>query len=319
MVTVLLLNMIVLIIIIIVIIIVTIVIIIIIINLLGIPIWSQAGLGKHNKPSGIAGFSMTNTHNPWVSQKGSILVACYKAPKKLVSSTTILKRLFSYETQLFWPELLFTANHLFPYHKHRTTLQNVAIITNQQKFRLFSMFRTSKSPTSRVTTGVSSSFQFKDVSTIDEYFWLVGVKNNCVVAVLCTDTVSILRIDSNNDKSMMTGTGGNEDFYHIEIRPPRGGDHGEVRIPLTRLLCTSDKHCWVVVVDVLSSYGGSIERFHTERLCNIAISDNHSVDTLVASSDGYMGDRTSQQRSKEFIISVKDGSKESIDYFVNDD
>jgi hypothetical protein len=43
------------------------------------------------------------------------------------------------------------------------------------------------------------------------------------------------------------------------------------------------------------------------------------VDTLAASSDGYMGDRISQQRSKEFIISVKDGSKESIDYFVNDD
>ena len=137
-------------------------------------------------------------------------------------------------------------------------------------------------------------------------------------------------MDSKSQLSMISGgTGGNEDFYHIEVRPSamnanvmnssRGGDHDKVRIPLTRLLCTSDKHCWVVVVDVLSSYGGSIERFHTERLCNIAISDNHSVDTLAASSDGYMGDRTSQQRSKEFIISVKDGSEASIDYFVNDD
>lgn len=39
---------------------------------------------------------------------------------------------------------------------------------------------------------------------------------------------------------------------------------------------------------------------------------------LTVSGDGYKGDKTNQ-RSREFIISVKDGSEASIDYLVNDD
>ena len=71
-------------------------------------------------------------------------------------------------------------------------------------------------------------------------------------------------------------------------------------------------------MDILSNYGGSIDRFYSDRLCNIDISDNHSIDMLSVSGDGYKGDKTNQ-RSREFIISVKDGSEASIDYLVNDD
>jgi len=251
-----------------------------------------------------------------------------------VSSTTILKRLFSYESQLFWPELLFTTSHLFAYHKHRQTYKSITK-RNQQKYSLFSMFHSSTNSSSNRST--DNGIQFKDVSKIDEYYWLVGVKDNGIIAVLCTDSVTVLRMDSYNQSSIMSG---NEDYYHVEVRPPisscantndrsttNGSGNIETMIPLTRLLCTSDKHCWIVVVDELSAYGGSVDNFYTQRLCSINISDNHSVE-LMADTIGNVGVRNGGYKvdsssgslsSSEFIISVRDEMGTNIEYSVNDD
>lgn len=67
-------------------------------NFVGIPIWSQSGAGSES----MAGFALTNTHNPIVKQKDDILVMTYLAPRML-TSTLAVGTVFSYQVRMFVP------------------------------------------------------------------------------------------------------------------------------------------------------------------------------------------------------------------------
>jgi hypothetical protein len=75
------------------------------VNFVGIPIWAQSGAGSES----IAGFALTNTHNPIIRQHEDVLVLSYNAPKILTSSL-VLGSLFSYKVRFFWPSDEFLDN-----------------------------------------------------------------------------------------------------------------------------------------------------------------------------------------------------------------
>lgn len=51
----------------------------------------------------MAGFSLTNTHNPACSQCGSLLVVTYLAPKALTGSS-LTSSMFGWKVKMFWPD-----------------------------------------------------------------------------------------------------------------------------------------------------------------------------------------------------------------------
>lgn len=61
-------------------------------------VWTQTGCN-----SKIAGFAITNTHNPCCQQRGSLLLVSYVAPHDLVASMSVIGNLLDYRATLFWP------------------------------------------------------------------------------------------------------------------------------------------------------------------------------------------------------------------------
>jgi hypothetical protein len=66
-------------------------------NIGGVGIWSQSGSDK---------LSFTNTHSPFVSQKGGLLVACYASPP-ILSPPSIAGAIVGTDSRIFWPDGLF--------------------------------------------------------------------------------------------------------------------------------------------------------------------------------------------------------------------
>lgn len=76
-------------------------------NIDGIPVWCQSGTGSES----IAGFGITNTHNPLCKQFDNILVVAYNTPSTLRS--LIVGNLLGSRVRLFWPEPFFDEQRYF--------------------------------------------------------------------------------------------------------------------------------------------------------------------------------------------------------------
>jgi hypothetical protein len=74
-------------------------------NIDGIGVWTQSGNGTE----GIAGFGITNTHNPYIMQRQDVLVAAYSTPSVL--KTLLVGNMFGSKVKLFWPDSLFDETH----------------------------------------------------------------------------------------------------------------------------------------------------------------------------------------------------------------
>jgi hypothetical protein len=71
-------------------------------NVGGVGVWTQSG-----EPGGLlGGFGVTNTHNPALQQRGSLLLASFVSPESLYAST-VVSRVFSHHVRLYWPSALF--------------------------------------------------------------------------------------------------------------------------------------------------------------------------------------------------------------------
>jgi hypothetical protein len=77
-------------------------------NIGGVGVWSQSGSDKLSFAIP-RGRSFTNTHSPFVSQKGGLLVACYASPPILSPPSTngsrsIIGTIVGTDSRVFWPE-----------------------------------------------------------------------------------------------------------------------------------------------------------------------------------------------------------------------
>jgi hypothetical protein len=86
-----------------------------------------------------------------------------------------------------------------------------------------------------------------------KYIWKCGQRGNCLVAILCTKPIFIDRTSTKD----------------AELQPNRD----DVKICIPRYVCKEKYHSWIVIVDAITDYEGSIEKFVNQRLNQIIIEE----------------------------------------------
>jgi hypothetical protein len=248
------------------------------INLKGIPIWSQSGLGSES----VAGFNIHNTNNPAVQQVNDLLLVSYLAPPTLINNL-IIRNLFSYKVRLFWPFPLFD-NHIIKEYGKESIQEN----SKNEKSKKRGWFSTtssssSSSSSSRQSAKNQSYLQnLKNIKNIfkkefllyptheEEYFlrnektkvWCIGKYENLYIAILCTKPLKIDYQDSDDGRF--------QDIVNNE----------KYTIMLPRLVCEEKYHSWIIIVGTNQEYA-TIEAFIDQRISKVVVveeeRDHHTI------------------------------------------
>jgi hypothetical protein len=248
-----------------------------IINLKGIPIWSQSGLGSES----IAGFGIHNTHNPAVQQVNDIMLVSYLAPSSLINSL-IIRNLFSYKVRLFWPFPLFD-RHIIKEYGKESSQENSKNEKKKKSGWLSSSFSSSISSSRIASKDQSYVKNLKNLKESlkkefllyptdkEEHFlrndrtkvWCIGQYDNLYIAVLCTKPVKIDYQDSDDGH-----------FQDIGMN----GQKYTVMIP--RLVCEEKYQSWILIVGTNQEYP-TIEAFIDQRISKVVIveeeRDHHTI------------------------------------------
>ncbi len=131
-------------------------------NVSGVGVWSQAGSGSE----GFLNFGMTNTHNPLVTQKGSVLVAVHVAPHSL-TSWMFFGSMFSSAVRLFFPLPLMDETCCF----------QAASDT---------LFASNTHPPAQSPMVMHTSKAAVDEVVQKSRVWMAGRRGEALIAVLCT-------------------------------------------------------------------------------------------------------------------------------------
>lgn len=215
------------------------------VNLSGIPIWSQSGGGKEN----IGGFDITNTHNPAVKQKKSVLLVSYCAPTALTGSL-VLKMMFSHVVRFFWPVQHFNEMvYVLPMTSHRESLtSSISRVIKEEQLRAW-----------KKAGVIWEGKKVSDISCmpslpllgIRSHVWCVARKEHCYAAVLCT-------------KSYRIDTAFASDAVLESVQ-------GATSV-IPRLVTEAKYHSWVVVVGCAGEYA-TVQRFIDDHLMHIKIEE----------------------------------------------
>lgn len=257
------------------------------VNFDGIPIWSQSGLGSES----IAGFAMTNTHNPAVQQDGDLLLQTYIRPPTLHSM--VIKTIFNYKVRFFWPMNYFDEHRVVEYVKPRpnssgdswdynswATKSNGASNNNEAISDSSQPKRKKKSMTSAATSSLKSVMNFVTTGhtkprserkqntdnsihpTKDDELllqskskvWCIGRRNDAFIAICCTKPI-IYEGKETDDAN----------FQETKQSSKKS---------IPRLYCHDNYHSWIVLVGTTEDYS-SIDDFIHQRVQHIMIEEKY--------------------------------------------
>jgi hypothetical protein len=237
-------------------------------NIDGVGVWSQSG----EKSQGLAGFDMGNTHQPWISQKGSVLTALYLTPSALKSS--LASCIFSYHVRMFWPPNCCFDEEIWQVKDHKYV--SISEISADDVLLSFESSQSMASPPESVHSKDSSeevenksSSNYLSDTVIDEIFssppvsgnneaieacrWWIGRRNNVYIGVYCTQPTTVESADTEGSC-----------YQETDSSPT---------LTYRRRLCKSIYNSWVCVVGVVSDYP-TIKDF-ARRCLRISITDHY--------------------------------------------
>lgn len=170
-------------------------------NVSGVGVWTQAGSGSE----GFLNFGMTNTHNPLVKQKGSLLVATHAAPHSL-TTWMLFGSMFSSAVRLFFP---------LPLMDEFCCFQAASD----------DLFASKTHPPAHSPLVMHTSLAKIDEVVQKSRVWLAGRRGEALIAVLCTQKTK-MDYKATKDAEMKVGHDGK-------------GVHSPVRCVSSHMLCFS--------------------------------------------------------------------------------
>jgi hypothetical protein len=254
------------------------------INFDGVPIWSQSGLGSES----IAGFSMTNTHNPAVQQNGDLLLQTYIRPPIL--NNMLVKAIFSHKVRFFWPMNYFDEHQFLEYQapgtesldynswaaansenpqsksnggsdkskqKKNASISSIAKASFKSTLNFIKPSHSKSDRRKKQTQNTDSMRPTKDEERrlqSESKVWCIGRRNDAFVAVCCTKP--IIYEDSETDDA---------NFQETKESPKKS---------IPRLYCNDAYHSWVVVVGTVEEYATMNDFIH-ERIRKIVIEEKY--------------------------------------------
>jgi len=220
-------------------------------NLADVGVWAQSGAGSE----GVLGFSLTNTHNPCVAQEGSALVCSYVAPKHLLSalslSRTVLK--FGAESWLVWPDCVCDESASFPPPAEQASGVCGKAETGARGWGWLSL---------------QPQQQSQQQSCAPPMTWRVVLRRGCFAAVACTGPSEECRRHFDDTRVEVP----------VQTEASAAGtaaptSHTYTAVQLTRLICRTPTHSWILLVGLQSDECPDARSFYEQRCCAATVTE----------------------------------------------
>eukprot|EP01034_Spumella_vulgaris_P031390 gene31390-38772_t len=228
-------------------------------------LWSQSGGGEN-----LAGFAITNTHNPACLQRGSMLLVTYLAPPAL-TETSLVSGMFSYKVKLFCPSESQFDEYCIVNKKYHVAVSG-AVVSDVDGVKSTDGVESRESGDSDSPNNdeITSDEHAQEISEAkkdliysntasdrgmcgEKETWVAGRKGDCFVGVLCTQSS---RLENGRGKES-----------EVKLSSEKGHTvHMDTR------LCDKHRHSWVILVSTTSEYA-TLEDFVTHRCFNLEVNE----------------------------------------------